>query len=296
MERKPTTETLVLAHREDTLTSSGATEIVLQAWAPRRPRGVLLFVHGLAEHSGRYGHPIDWFSRQDFACAALDLRGHGRSEGLRVHVDSFTEYLDDVRTARRKLKERFGDLPLVQIGHSMGGLITVLDVLDAPTDLHAAVVSSPALGVPADQEPGFFKRLLAALLLRIAPRTRIPGVDGRWISRDPYVVEAYFADPLVSRKVTPRWYAETRAAIDEAHRRAGELALPLLVMQSGSDRLVDPEATARWVQKAPAKWVTHKVWEGLYHEMFNEPEREQVFTYLEQWLDARLGKGAGTSV
>jgi lysophospholipase len=283
-----TTQTLVLAHREDALQSTGGVEIRMQTWRPQEPRGAVLFVHGLAEHSGRYGYPIDFFARHGFQCSALDLRGHGRSEGRRVHVDRFSDYIYDVRTARNYLERRDPELPIFQVGHSMGGLITILDVLDAPENLRAAAVSSPALGVPAAQEPGFLLKLIAALLDRIAPRTLIPGIDGKAISRDPAVVQAYFADPLVSRKVTPRWFSQIRAAMEEAHRRAGELRSDLLVMQSGADQLVDPAATARWVQEAPTAHVSWKLWDGLYHEMFNEPERDQVFEYLLAWIEARL--------
>ena len=285
-----TTQTLVLDHADGKLQTADGESVYFQLWRPKDPRGVLLFVHGLAEHSGRYGYPIEYFTRRGWICAALDLRGHGRSSGKRVHVERFADYVADVRLVRERLVTKLPDLPLFQVGHSMGGLITLLDALDAPVELTGAVVSSPALGVPAEAEPGFLLALIARVLNRIAPRVLLPGIEPGAISRDPQVVQAYLDDPLVSRRVTPRWLAAIRQAMEEAHQRAASLSLDLLVMQSGDDTLVDPQSAERWARAAPDDRITWKLWPGLYHEMFNEPERAEVLGFLEQWLQDQLGE------
>ena len=202
---------------------------------------------------------------------------------------SFDEYVSDVRTVQRFAAERHPALPLFLVGHSQGGLVVLRHALSFPTGLAGVIVDSPVLGVHPDSRPGTGLKLLATLLSRIVPGLRLPsGLDPTLISRDPAVVRAYVDDPLVTRKVSAGWFAAFREALAAVQTQAGRLAVPALVMAAGDDRLVDSEATRAWAERAPQDRVEFVRWEGLYHEAFNEPEKEQVFRRMEAWLDARL--------
>ncbi len=249
------------------------------------PAAALLFVHGLAEHSGRYCHVMEFFAGRGYDCLAVDMRGHGRSPGRRVHVARFDEYLTDVRAGHELARAANPGRRLFLIGHSQGGLITLRYALTHPQDLAGIVISSPFLGLHPDARPGAALRLAAKILATLAPRLLLSKPpDPTFLSHDPEVGKAYLADPLVSRKVSARWFTEVTAAHADTLARAGDLGLPALVMQSGDDRLADPAATRAWAAAAPPRLVEFVEWEGFYHEMFNEPEKEQVFAKVESWL------------
>ncbi len=269
-------------------TSADGLELRVHAWVPAEPRALLLVVHGLGEHGGRYRILGESFAARGYGVFAVDLRGHGESPGPRVHVDRFEDYYHDVDALVDCGRKRFPELPVVLLGHSMGGLITLGYTIRAPEGIAAAVVSSPALAAHPSLVPSLPLRLVAKVLQRVAPRTLFPsGIDPAGISRDPEVVAAYQADPLVSGKVSARWYAEVTAAQARIRAAAPSFLRPLLLMQSGADRLVDPEATKEWAQRAPDR-VDFVLWDGLYHEMLNEPEKPEVFSKIESWLGSTL--------
>lgn len=274
------------------LQSADGTELYWRGWLPEgSPRGVLVFVHGLAEHSGRYLNPVAHFVPLGYACYAVDLRGHGHSGGLRVHVDSFDDYLDDVSALLAEVRRRHPHPPAL-VGHSMGGLVALLFALGRGDAVAAAVASSPGLAAHPSARPSLALRIAARVLSVLIPRVLISSdLDPRAISRDPEVVRDYLEDPQVSSKASPRWYTSFLAAQRRAFKGAPSLGIPTLVMQSGDDRLVDPAAAARWAEAAPRDLVTYIEWPGLFHEMFNEPERRRVFEAMEPWLDRHLSGG-----
>jgi alpha-beta hydrolase superfamily lysophospholipase len=256
----------------------------------RETRAVLLVVHGLAEHSGRYIHVLNHFANAGFDCWAFDYRGHGQSPGLRVHVRQFDEFLTDLAAARRLVRKAQPDLPFFLVGHSQGGLIVLREALAHPQGLEGIVVSSPFLGMHPDAAPSAPLHMVAKIVSTFAPKLMFSKVaEPSALSRDPKVPEAYINDPLVSTTVSARWFTSVMAAHADTHARASTLSLPALVMQSGNDRLTDPAATRSWVNDAPSDLVDYVEWEGLYHEMFNEPEKEEVFARVERWLDEQLG-------
>lgn len=283
------------APQEGRCSTTDGLKLHWRSWLAREPSGVIVIVHGLAEHGGRYRETAEAFATRGWAVYAGDLRGHGVSPNprgaRRVHVDRFTDYYRDVDSFVALARQRHPGLPLFLLGHSMGGLITLSYVLDRPEGLAGAVISSPALGVHPGRRPPRLLRLLVSLLERVAPRLRFPNdLDTDGISRDPSVVRAYREDPLVSNRVSARWYAEIIRAMGRAHEKAGSLRIPVLLMQSGADRLVDPAAPARWSQTAPAGQVEFVNWNGLYHEMFNEPEKQQVRSRTLDWLRQRVAE------
>ena len=273
-----------------TTKAADGTPIQLRHWAAAsQPWVYALLVHGLAEHSGRYDHVARHFAARGYASHAIDLRGHGRSPGPRVHVDSFDPWLDDVKAGLVLVRRAHPGVPVVVVGHSQGGLVVLLQALRDPDDRAATVVSSPLLGVAPASRPGRALRTVTRLLMRFAPRLLVPNkVDPATLSHDPAVGRAYVADPLVSRKVSAGWFRALQRAFAEAHAGAGGWTSPLLVLASRGDQLVDADATARWVAAAPAAHVSSVFWDDLYHELFNEVAKDDVFAAMERWLDARL--------
>lgn len=267
-------------------------DLVWQCWSPEKPVGVIVVIHGLAEHSGRYQETAEFLSENGWAVYACDLRAHGLSpdppNSGRVHVSRFTDYFMDVDAVLALAASQQPDLPLFILGHSMGGLISISYALEKPDHLAGVMISSPALGTHPDFKPPWLLRVLVGLLSWIAPRVLVDSdLDTQAISRDPDVVKAYIDDPLISQKISARWYSELLKTMKKAHRNAASLDVPMLLMQSGSDRLVDPAAPGRWASAAPAERVELVVWEGLYHEMLNEPEKGLVRTRMIEWLNAQ---------
>lgn len=283
-------------------------EIRWQGWlGESEPRAVFFVVHGLAEHSERYGELVAHFNHLGVACYALDLRGHGRSAGRRVHVASFADYDRDVESVLAEVAERHPHLPIFFVGHSMGGLLVLRRLLDralsretrpglsgsgpALPEVAGAVVSSPGLAAHPSVHPPWWLRLAAHLLAPVVPRLLVPtGLSPRWISHDADVVEAYENDPLVSKRTSIRWYRSFVAAQRRAMERAPHLDRPVLLLQAGDDRLVDPSATERFARRAPSCRVTYRRWPGLFHEIFHEAEKREVFLSIEAWLEDRLDR------
>lgn len=266
--------------------SSGGLELYWRAHLPASPRTALLFVHGLAEHSGRYRHALAHFAERGFAAYALDYRGHGRSPGRRVHVDDFAEFTADVAAMQDVVRGFHPDRPLVLVGHSQGGLLALLHALRRPQGLAGVVVSSPFLGIQARSRPRAVRRLLASIVTPLLPRLQQKTtVNTSRLSHDPEVGRAYRADPLVSRSVSLGWYAALHDAFAYVQAQAGSLAVPALVLASPDDALADPEATRAFLAKAPPGWVEAVWYPGLYHELFNETEKERVFAQVERWLE-----------
>jgi alpha-beta hydrolase superfamily lysophospholipase len=291
----------VTDHRHGRINTADQLDLVWQSWTPVSPRGVIVIIHGLAEHSGRYRETAEFLSENGWAVYACDLRAHGLSpdppKAGRVHVNRFEDYFRDVDALTGLAREKHRQLPIYLLGHSMGGLISIRYSLEKPAGLAGAIISSPALGTHPEFKPPLFLKLMVSILSRLAPRLLVASdLDTRAISRDPAVVKAYIDDPLVSQKISTRWYGEIMKSMKKAHKSAASLRIPMLLMQSGDDRLVDPAAPGRWAKAAPNGLVELVVWDGLYHEMFNEPEKDRVRARLIEWLDGHLPGKAGPAI
>lgn len=292
---------MTATHDSGRITTADQLDLVWQSWTPASPRGVIVIIHGLAEHGGRYRDTAEFFAANGWAVFTCDLRAHGLSPdpigSARVHVNRFTDYLLDVDALVALAKVKHEGLPLYILGHSMGGLVTIRYALQKPQVLAGAIISSPALGTHPQFKPPLFLKLMVSILSRLMPRLLVDsGLDTQAISRDPVIVKAYVDDPLVSKKVSTRWYSEIIKSMKKAHKDAPLLQTPMLVMQSGADRLVDPTAPARWAKLTRDGLVESVLWEGLYHEMFNEPEKDQVRAKTLDWLDANLPDQAGPAI
>lgn len=278
-------------HEEGTLATDDGLSLFWQSWQPPgEPDGVLLFVHGLAEHSGRYLNPVRHFVARGWTCFGFDYRGHGKSPGPRVHVDSFDEFLSDLAEGHRLARIRNPGTKIFLVGHSQGGLLSLLYAEQNPEHLAGVIVSSPFLGVHPDSKPSPVVMGASKFISRITPKMMFSKVaNPAYLSRDPKIEASYIADPLVSNQVSARWATEAFNAQRTVLAEASLMTIPTLVMQAGDDRLVDPDTTRTWVSSAPADLVDYVEWEGYYHELFNEPlaERRRVFEKMENWLEAR---------
>ncbi len=237
---------------------------------------MVLIVHGLGEHSGRYEHVGEHFAAAGLATRSFDLRGFGRSGGRRAYADSFEQYLGDL--ADQLAWAREPGAPVVLLGHSLGGLIAARYLQGERPQPDAAVLSAPALvaDVPA------VKKAAARALSRVLPSLALPNdIAGDQLSSDPAVGEAYFADPLVYTKTTARLGAEILAAIDAANSRLDEIAVPLLVIHGGADTVVPPPASA---PLAGLPNATRRLFPAFRHESFNERDKQEALDAVAGWI------------
>ncbi|MCB1706288.1 MAG: lysophospholipase [Halioglobus sp.] len=279
-----------MKHSEGRFTGAGGRSIYYQCWEPQAtPRAVLLLVHGAGEHSGRYRSLAQFFAGHNFAVAALDHNGHGYSEGVPGHVTKFEDYLHDLGVFHRQVVERFNGLPIVLIGHSMGGLIASLYLLRHQLEFVAAVLSGPA--IKTDPEPGPLQMTLLRLLACITPRLRMLRLDAQGVSRDTTVVRDYVEDPLVFHgKMSARMLRELFAGMQAIQTGAAGITLPMLILHGGDDAMTAPEGSRFLYRHIGSSDKTLKIYPGLYHEIFNEPERAEVLADVLSWCETRLGK------
>ncbi|MGQ9709616.1 MAG: lysophospholipase [Anaerolineae bacterium] len=276
-----------MEHSEGTFSGYGGLPLYYQCWRPEGgPRAVLVIVHGFGEHSGRYMNVVNHLVPKGYAVYALDHRGHGCSPGPRGHINSWEEFREDVRAFIRKVAETEPGLPVFLMGHSMGGLIVLEYALHYPEGLKGVIASGPALA-QVGISPALM--VIARALSRIWPRFAMnTGLDATSISRDPEVVSAYQADPLVHSVGTARLGTEMTRAMLWTHEHAREWQLPLLILHGGADRLVPPEGSRRFFENVPIADKERIEYEGGYHEPHNDIHRAQVLTDLERWLERHL--------
>ena len=272
------------------LTAQDGTNLVVVDWPLERGpvRGVVLIVHGLGEHAWRYDHVAERLNSWGFAVRAYDQYGHGESMGPRGALPSANRLLSDLAEVVDESRERMNkQTPLIVLGHSMGGLVAARFVSLAMRPVQGLVLSSPAL----DLGLGLFQKLLMAVLPRIAPDLRVGnGLNANYISRDPAVVAAYKADPLVHDRISARLASFMAEGGPATIATAGGWTVPTLLMYAGQDKLVSPRGSLAFSKAAPSTVVTTRCFDALFHEIFNElaADRETVFAELKNWLDQRF--------
>jgi len=279
-----------MQHHDGTLTGPRGSHLYYQYWLPDgAPKAVLLVVHGLGEHSGRYANLVNYFVPRGYAVYALDHFGHGKSEGPREYVERFSDFTLPLKTYFDQVRGWQNGQPIFLVGHSLGALISANYLLEHQADFTGAVLSGPAVKVPDATSPLLLAsgRMLSALL----PKLGVLPLDSSGVSRDPAVVRAYVDDPLVfTGKTSARLGAEMVAAIGRVRAGWGSITLPVLILQGGADRIVDPAGAQQFYAAVTSPDKTLKVYPGLYHEVYNEPEHEQVLADVEAWLEAHISK------
>jgi alpha-beta hydrolase superfamily lysophospholipase len=258
--------------------------VFAQTWQPQgEPKAVVALVHGLGDHSGRLPWLVESLTDAGYAVSAYDQRGHGRTEGPRVHASAYESLLLDIDRHLQATRERFPAIPLVLYGHSFGGAQALCYVLKRRPRLACVVASSPGLASGIHQPAA--KILVGRLLSRIAPTLHIPlGSPLSSLSHDPEWIATTERDPLFSVTLSARLAIE-QLTTNEWILSQTEFPLPLLIMQGSADRHVDPEVIAAFARRLGGE-VTFKLWEGLGHELHNELKRSDVLAYVRAWLDA----------
>ena len=267
--------------------TTGGLRLFERSWLPDgEPKGVLCIVHGYAEHSGRYDYVGGWLAQRGYAVHALDLRGHGHSEGERVFVRSFNEYLDDVDAFLTLVRSRHAGAEPWLLGHSMGGAVVALSAVTRCPDVRGLLFSGAVIAAP-EGTPRLATRILL-LLGRFIPKLRLRKLAAATVSRDPEVVAWYDADPLNFRGKMP---AGLIASMIRAGRvieaRMNTIDKPLLIMHGTEDVLVSPKGSEALYRRTASVDKTLKTYPGLFHEILNEPEKDQVLADIAGWLDAR---------
>ncbi len=273
-----------MQHLEGKIRAADGLPLYWQAWKPEGDvKAVVVLAHGLGEHSGRYAHVAGALTAAGYSVYALDHRGHGQSGGPRGHVPDYTSLLDDFGLIIKMAQRENPGKKVFIYGHSLGGNIVLNYALRRPEGL-AGVIAQGA-GLKLAFEPPGWKMSLARLMSNIWPSfAQGNELERAALSRDPAVVQAYEEDPLVHDRITARLFVGFMEAAEYALEHAGEIRLPVLLLHGGDDRLTDPAGTRLFYERAGTDDRSLRIYEGLYHEIHNEPEQEQVFRDIIAWL------------
>lgn len=273
--------------QESNFKTKDGLSIFYRSWQTKNPKATIMISHGYAEHSGRYDDFANFLVKNGFSIFALDHRGHGKSGGEAAHVDSFSQYVDDLHKFRQLVQEQISN-PLYLLGHSMGGVIAGLYAIKFQSNLAGLILSSPylknAVKVPA------IKLALAGLIAKVTPKlVVVPPLDANLVSHDQEIVEKYKNDPLNYTEGTKaRMGSELINAGPMVLKDAGRINLPTLLLYGDDDKIADPEGSKELFEKLGAKDKTLSGYKGYYHEILNEVEREKVYMDILDWLDNHL--------
>ncbi len=259
-----------------------------QAWLPpAQVRAVIVIVHGFGEHSGRYAYVGNRLATAGFAAYAADYRGHGRSDGRRANIERMALIVADLGCFVRFAAERHPGLPVFMVGHSVGGLISLQYATEPGTPLHGLVLSAPAVEVMVGSA---LQRRLAGVLSALVPDLQVTALDAdHKISRDPEVIRAYREDPLVYHgRIKARTGAEILVTMEGLPARLPRLSMPLLILHGTGDLICAPAGSTMVHDRVSSPDKTVRRYQHLYHEVFNEPERDEVLTDLVHWLEQHL--------
>ena len=272
----------------DKSTGKLGSGLFYRSWpAADQASAVVLISHGLGEHSGRYEHVAAAFNAAGFHVYALDHLGHGQSPGKRAFVSRFSELTDGVAELRAHIAQDYPSMPVYLVGHSLGGLIAASTVLGAAQDYAGLLMTGPALGVPTP--PPAWQVLLLRVFSAVAPGLKALELDANAICRDPAVVEDYVADPLVHHENIPARMVVS--LFDEGARvmaSAKDISVPVLLLHGAEDQLTSASASTEFVDMLASSDKQCTIYDGMYHELFNEPEQEAILKTCCEWITARV--------
>lgn len=272
---------------DNRFTVRDGTELYVHSQLPDTPDGIVLFVHGLGEHIGRYDKLFQYFFDRGLGCVGFDQRGHGKSDGKRGHAPSYEHLLDDIQEILDKVIQSYSEIPILLFGHSMGGNLSLNFLIRRqPENIRTAIIASPWLELSV--KPSSFKILLAAIMHRLVPAfSNSNGLDPEGLSSDPEVARRYKDDPLVHDKISAGLFTEMYRAGRYALEHAGELTTRILLLHGGDDPITSPEASEKLAKKNP-EMIRFKLFPGMRHETHNEKDKELVMEEEWQWLKSNL--------
>jgi alpha-beta hydrolase superfamily lysophospholipase len=277
----------LIAATEGSFAGVGGLKIFTRSWHPAEgaARAVVVIVHGFNSHSGHYLWVGEQFASHGLAVHALDLRGRGKSDGDRYHVDKIEDYLDDVDTLVEMARAEQPGLPVFLLGHSAGGVISCVYTLDHQAKLAGLICESFAHELPA---PDIALAVLKGLS-HIVPNAHVLRLDNNGFSRDPKVVQALKDDPFVADEVQP---TETIAAMlrgDERLKREFSLiTLPVLILHGTEDKVTRPSGSQHFYDNAGSTDKTLKLYEGHVHDLLNDIDKEVVMADIQGWIDRHI--------
>lgn len=266
------------------ITSLDGKELFVKEWSVKEPKAAIALVHGLGEHIIRYDHFADFFNKNGITVVGFDHRGHGQTAGRRGHSPGFGAMMDDVDALLETLKQKYPGIPLFLYGHSMGATLVLNHILRRKPDIKAGIASAPAIKLK--NKPSAVLVGLGKLMRNIYPGFVQPnGLDPNHVSRDPEEVAKYINDPLVHNKVSASLGMDLLDGGQWLDSFGGEPSIPLLIMHGEDDQISWAGSSEKFAEKMGA---TFKKWEGLYHEIHNELEQQQVFEYTLEWIKGQL--------
>lgn len=256
-------------------------------WPAQNPKATVLIAHGYAEHLGRYAHVAAALNDSGYSVYAVDHWGHGKSDGERGFVPAFSVFLDGIDALLAEAKSTYPGKKRFLIGHSMGGLVAANYLIERQGEFAGAVLSGPS--IKAVEEPPAAVLFIGRVLSKLAPKAGLISLDANLVSRDAKVVSDYVGDPLVYKgKISARLGAEMFNAMAIVGKNASKLSLPLLILHGGADGLTSPEGSKMLNERAASRDKTLKIYDGFFHEIFNDPGKEGVFADVIHWLDAHV--------
>lgn len=275
-------------HSTSSIRIPDGPKLFTRKWLPEgSPKAALLLLHGLDEHSARYHHVATFLNDAGFAVYSYDQRGHGESEGKRIYINNFSEYVDDLSHIYKHVLAETEGLPLFFLAHSMGTTVTLRFLLDHKPAIAGAVLSGTAIMAGDDISPLLIS--MSGIIGAIAPKLPTISLNSSTLSRDATVVQKYMDDPLISNaKIPARTGAELNRIFKTIQADAHKIDIPLLIMHGTADELSNPEGSTLLYKTVSSTDKTLKMWDGLYHEIFNEPEQEEVLSLATTWLTTRI--------
>lgn len=279
--------TMLAISSETTFKTPDHFELFEQTWSRKDAKGIIIITHGIAEHSNRYEHVAQSLVEAGYEVIGFDLRGHGRSSGKRNYVNAFKDYLVDFQAVIDRAEMNYPGLPLFLFGHSMGGEIVGLYLIECKSQISGALLSAPSVKVSEDLSP--FLQKISGILSIVLPKLPAVKLSSADLSKDPAVVKAYDEDTLNYRKgILARTGSEVLKTTKVIMENASRINLPILIMHGGADKVADVSGSEMFYKTVQSEDKTLKIYEGLYHEIFNEPEQDEVKQDMIDWLNAHI--------
>jgi len=258
-----------------------------ESYHPKKAKAVLIFVHGINEHAGRYQFPVAFF-KGEYILYLYDHRGHGRSDGVRSHVESFDHYVDDLNEFVKLVAKKEKKSKIFMVGHSMGGQVLLNFLAKYPkAPIKGFITSSPNIRLKMKINP--LKRLIGKKFSQFVPKLRLPNdISTKWVSRDKSIVKAYEDDPMVGKAITAKLGYEILTNQENILNHAESIKFPALMLHAGDDKICDKSGTLDFFERLNSIDKEMEIFNGMYHEIFNEIGKEKVFERMEGWLLERL--------
>ena len=275
----------LIQRKSGNFTSFDGLKLYDQWWRPQsEPRASVVILHGLCEHSGRYNEVAEFLATHGYAVDTFDLRGHGKSEGIKSYIESFDNYLKDLDVFLDRVGLRLPDMPVFLLGHSMGGEICSMYCITRQPNIRGVILSAPSVKISKDISP--FLQKISSMLSKFFPKLPTIKLETAALSRDPEVLKRRDNDPLVYQgKILLRTWAEILRATKLIQAQMEKISLPLLILHGTEDRFADVEGSKMLYAGVKERDKTLKLYEGLFHEIMNEPEKEQVLDDIVTWMN-----------